>query len=79
MIGFDSRKRYEKLVSKIKKSNLHAQEASLRISIIKKPFPKIKFNVKIKAAKGYENQMRIYSRNPLKHLIKECDAEARDT
>ena len=64
-------------MSKILKSNSHAQEAGAKIIMIKKLLSKIKFDIEIKLLKGPENQIGLCSRNPLKYLLKECDTKIR--
>ena len=46
-IGFDNKKGYRKIVEKITRSNMLAQEAGAEISMIKKLIGKIKFEVEI--------------------------------
>ena len=76
-IRFDNKKRYRKIVEKIMRSNMLAQEAGAEISMIKKLIGKIKFKVEIQLVKGHEDKIGQYNTNPLKHLIKEYDEKVR--
>ena len=78
-IGFDNKKQYQRLMNRMKKSNMWAQEAGAEVAMIKYQLKKIKFEVKIKLIRGHEKQIGTYEQNPTKHLIKECDREARKT
>ena len=40
---------------------MHAQDAGVEIAIIEKLIDKIKFEVKIKLIKSYENEIELYS------------------
>jgi len=78
-IGFDNKKQYHRLMSKMSKSNMWAQEAGAEVAMIKEHLKQIKFEVRIKLIKGHEKQIGRYDQNPTKHLLKECDREARRT
>jgi len=67
----------KKIVKKIMRSNMLAQEARAKILMIKKLIGKMKFEVKIQLVKEHEDQIGQYNTNPLKHLIKEYDEKAR--
>ena len=77
-IGFNNKKGYDKIVKKIYKLNTYAQEAGAKITMIKWVLRKIKFKVEISIEKGHRKQIELYCSHPLKHLIKECDRNARE-
>ena len=47
MKGFESKRAFRKIINKLNKSNIYAQEAGAEIVIIKHIIAKIKFNIKI--------------------------------
>ena len=54
------------------------QETGAEIAMIKKSLKKIKFDAEMSVIKGHEEQIGPYRSNSLKHLIKECDKNARE-
>ena len=76
-IGIDYKRVYRKIVTKIKKSSEYAQEAGAEIAEIKRLLKDIKFEVEIKLLKGHEENIGLYQRNQLKHLIRQCDQRAK--
>ena len=53
LIGHDNKKSHNKIVNKIVKLSLHAQEGSAEIVMMKKKLKMIKFEVEIKHAKSH--------------------------
>ena len=69
---------YKKIINEILKCNEYAKEARSEISMIKRLFDKIKFNVVLQLMRGHEESIERYQTQPLKHLIRECDTNAKE-
>ena len=76
-IGFDYKKGQKKIVSAILKCNECTQEAGGEIAMIKRLLERIKFEVSIILVRGHEENIEQHQIQPLKHLLKECDNQAR--
>jgi len=78
-IGFDHKRQYRQITGKIMKSNIYAQEGGAEIAAIKEIIDRINFEIKITLVKSHDKQIGTYQENPIKHIIRECDKEARRT
>lgn len=76
-IGFDYKKGQRKIVNKIFKCNEYAKEAGGEIAMIKQLLGRIKFEVSITFIRSHNENVGQYVDQPLKHIIKECDDQAR--
>ena len=76
-IGFDNRIVHKKIVENIAKASIFAQDAGAEIAQIKSLKDKIKFEIELLLVRGHEKIVSPYSSAPLKHLIKECDENAK--
>ena len=54
LMGRDNKKSYNKIVNKIVKQSLHAQEGGAEIAMIKKKLKTMKFEVEIKYVKSHQ-------------------------
>ena len=75
-IGFDNKRHYRSIVNEICKSNVYSMEAGSGIAAIKQKIDQIKFKVNIVWNKGHEKEIGVYSQQPTKHLLRECDRRA---
>ena len=68
LIGHDNKKSCNKIVNKIVKPSLHAQEDGAEIAMTKKKLKTIKFEVEIKHAKSHQKVVGTWRQQPLLHL-----------
>ena len=57
---------------------MHVQESESEILQIKDLLEKIKYEIKLKLAIGYENPTDQYDVQQLKHLMKECNTMSKE-
>ena len=76
-IGLDNRKVCRGIVEEIHKISENARDVRTEIVEIKEILKRIKFEVEFKLTLGHAPMTALFARNPLQHIMKASDKEAR--